>query len=219
MSAVHAADIAGKLLDAGRADEALAFFEEHASQRTYASLVPLPKIKSRILVALGRREDAALVLWKAFTGTLSESLLADALELTPEEHRPALEQQALDTAASYDYPERGLGFLVDRGALDRAAALVDERVGEMTGYNYYALADAAKALADAHPRQSWELLRILLTDILDSGRSKAYRHAARYLRDMKGRADEGGFVAEHDAFVVQIEDAHKRKRSFWKLVK
>jgi hypothetical protein len=60
--------------------------------------------------------------------------------------------------------------------------------------------------------------RALLSDILDSGRSKAYRHAARYFRRLlqldKQQADYGEH-GDAQQYIGQLQQKHWRKRAFW----
>lgn len=60
--------------------------------------------------------------------------------------------------------------------------------------------------------------RALLTDILDNGRSKAYRHAARYFNKLlkldKQQPDYGEF-GNATQYIERLQQKHWRKRSFW----
>jgi hypothetical protein len=60
--------------------------------------------------------------------------------------------------------------------------------------------------------------RALLSDILDSGRSKAYGHAARYFRRLLQLDKQHPNYGEHgDAqqYIGQLQQKHWRKRAFW----
>lgn len=77
----------------------------------------------------------------------------------------------------------------------------------------------AEALTEAHPAQAWVLYRMLLLDILNESRYKAYPHAAKYLLTMETPAHVAGIQSQQAEFVRMLRQAHGRKSSFWERVK
>ncbi len=74
--------------------------------------------------------------------------------------------------------------LLEWPRLDLAAKLVIEHRGEWDGSQYYMLPPAAEALQHDHLLAAVILYRALLDDMLARARSKAYSHAARYLKKL-----------------------------------
>ena len=63
--------------------------------------------------------------------------------------------------------------------------------------------------------------RALLEDILDEGRSRAYGHAARYLKrlgELDGVVGSYGPAVDHEEYVGRLRDRHGRKYAFWRRV-
>ena len=115
-----------------------------------------------------------------------------------------------------------LAFLAAWPALHRAAKLVEERPTVWQGDQYVILAPAADALAQDHPLPATILYRRLLDGILESGRSAAYAHGARYLMELDGlagRLEPGAISPDPQAYRETLRRAHGRKHGFWSLVK
>lgn len=194
------------LLRAGRASQALESLR-HADEH--------PILHSEILLALGRRKEAFEALWRAFQHTLSSCYLKSAMALAPGNHRTNLEADALTAAERHPDADRALGFLIAHGALDRAAKFIERRLSELgrTG-----LDPVADALSDGDPRHSWELLRLMLLDILEQPREEAFPDAAEHLTHMGALAEQGDFVAEHEAFLEQLQQEYDNCAAFWRAV-
>ncbi len=63
--------------------------------------------------------------------------------------------------------------------------------------------------------------RALLEDILDDRRSRAYGHAARYLKrlgELDGVVESYAPAVDHEEYVGWLRDRHGRKRAFWRRV-
>lgn len=203
------ADAARALLRAGRASEALECIgptDEH------------PVLHSEILLALGRRKEAFEVLWGAFKRTLSNSYLKSAMALAPGVHGVSIEGDALEAAERHPDADRALGFLIAHGALDRAAKLIEQRFSELGSTGQTGLDPVADALSDGDPRHSWELLRLMLLDILEQPRAESFAEAANHLIHMGTLAEQGDFLAEHEAFREQLHQEHAACEAFWQAV-
>jgi hypothetical protein len=215
-----AAEIAHRLLAAGRPQEALAAVE---AAKPAGHWVDADWEKARIaaLEALGRDGDAQAVRWACFERSLSESFLRAYLKKLPDFEDVEAEDKALDYAVGFRDRLGALSFLISWPDLPRAARLVTQHAADLNGNSYEILTPAADALAGKHPLAATLALRAMIDFTLNESRSSRYKHAARHLADCAGLAsrigDFGSFPA-HDAYIAALRRDHGRKPSFWSLV-
>ncbi|TXM67570.1 DUF6880 family protein [Methylobacterium sp. WL120] len=229
-------EIARRLLDAGRAAEALDWIRRPASSQgrvvTRASLAvgcaaidgrarERIALEIRILDALDRREEAQALRWRGFETLLDADMLRAHLAKLPDFEDEEVWERALEHVSRHDDAHRALAFLVAWPSLDRAARLVLARASEWRGAAYRLLELAAEALEPAHPAAAAILLRRMIDDILGEGRSSAYPHAARYLKALDAMAPRllaGAIEPAPEAYRAGLRAAHGRKYGFWPLV-
>ena len=130
-----AAEIAQRLLAAGRAEEAWRTLEAAEPRETGWTLLDDEWEDARIdvLEALGRADEAQAARWSCFERSLSTEHLRAFLKRLPEFDDVEAEERALDHAARSGDMLEALSFLVSWPALDRAAALVLARADELDG--------------------------------------------------------------------------------------
>lgn len=219
-----AADIAHRLLEAGRPDEALATLDsaERVKHRDgiWSDFV-WEDARIAVLEALGRGEEAQKMRWNCFERSLSAVHLRDYLRKLPDFEDFEAEQRALDHAGRFPSRLSALWFLVEWPSLDRAAKLVTAHVGDMDGNHYEILTPAAEALSAKYPLAATLLLRAMIDFTLVNARSSRYGHAARHLKECSSLAssigDHGTFET-HDAYVARLKQSHGRKHGFWSLL-
>lgn len=231
--------IACRLLEAGRAEEALGWIRRPGSgglrYMTEADLTDgrMPgevaasqrvRLEARILEALGDRIAAQTLRWSAFEQSLDATILRDYLDALPEfEDVEALDRAFAHVLAS-ETIDTALVFLSEWPKPDLAARLVIARQADWNGSQYHILPPVADALADGYPLAATILYRALLDDILTRARAKAYPHAARYLATLDrlaACADAGPFgdLLPHTRYREALRKNHARKTGFWALVK
>ncbi|WP_109993813.1 DUF6880 family protein [Salinisphaera sp. LB1] len=214
-----AADIAQRLLAAGRAQEALDTIE--AAEHRHGGWPDFDWEDARIaaLDAVGQGDEAQAARWSVFQRALSASHLKAYLKRLDDDLDA--EEQALDQVRRHPDVLQALGFLKNWPDLDRAARLVIERAAEMDGDYYEILAPAAEALASRSPLAATLLLRAMIDFTLENARSKRYKHAARHLEECARLADAiddfRGFETHAD-YDARIRDKHRRKPSFYRLI-
>jgi hypothetical protein len=226
-----AAEIARRLLAAGRTAEALAVLdaaERRGRDGPHVDGLPLAgadfewvDTRIEVLDALGRGDDAQAERWSCFERTLSGRHLRDHLGRLADFDDVEAERRALDHVERHRSALLALAFLVAWPALDRAADLVMRRAAELDGNHYEVLAPAVEALAGRHPLAATLALRAMIDFTLAKARSSRYRHAARHLADCAGlsaRVADFGAVEAHDAYVARLKRTHGRKSGFWSLV-
>jgi hypothetical protein len=220
-----AAEIARRLLAAGRTEEAWQTIEA-AEHRRHSGSWDWPDFEWEdtridVLEALGRADEAQAARWRCFERSLSGAHLRGYLKRLPDFDDVAAEKKALDHAQRSRNLLQAMSFLISWPALDRAASLVLQRSAELDGDHYEILTRAADALAAKHPLAATMVLRAMIDFSLTNSRSTRYKHAARHLLDCTGLSsaigDFGGFEP-HAAYETRLRREHGRKSSFWSLV-
>ena len=219
-----AAEIARRLLAAGRTDEALRTLDvaEHGKPSSWNwPDFDWEDTRIAVLDALGRADDSQAVRWDCFRRSLSIPHLLDYLKRLPDFDDVEAEEKALDYAQNINDLSQALYFLTAWPALDRAAALVLRRAGELDGDQYEILPRAADALAAKYPLAATLLLRALIDFTLGKARSSRYKHAARHLEECASLAaavSDFGAFEPHDVYVARLRREHGRKESLWSLI-
>lgn len=215
-----AAQIALRLVEVGRAEEALAVLE--GSERSGGHR-PREWIEARLeaLEAVGRGDEAQAHRWDSFSRTLNAQDLRAYLKRLPDFDDIEAEEKALALVRRSPDLHGALAFLVNWPAHGLAADLTVSRAAELDGDLYELLGPAAAALEDAHPLAATLLLRAMIDFSLDEARSSRYRHAARHLQTCERLSEEIGNFGEdgtHAAYVARLRREHGRKRAFWSLL-
>lgn len=220
-----APDVARRLLDAGRVDEAFdlitraraAAEDDGAGHFSFA----LDQIFEECLERQNKTEELKRHLWLGFERRLSESSLRKYLKLLPDFEDLEAEERALGFAETYPYLGASIALLINWPAHDRAARVVMARLSELDGDAYYTLAPAAAALDARHPLAATLIRRAMIEDTLDGAKSRRYRHAARHLAECRSNDHAIGSYGEfapHSGFVAALRQRHGRKQGFWQLV-
>jgi len=214
---VYAMPIARRLLDAGRAAESLEYLDRGDSTRSHfqGEKDDYTTLRCKILQALGRDDEAQDTLWQEFSHRLDPRTLDRLLAMTPEGKRQKLSDNAIATAEAHRDKLTAALFLMDQGQTDRAAGLIAAHPDAFDGRFYGMLLQLAEPLRDGHPAAAWVLYRALLQDILESGRSKAYHHAADYLAIMQDLAEQADLSDRQQELLEHLRSKHGRKYSFW----
>ncbi len=216
-----AAEIAGRLLAAGRAAEALTAIEVAEQRRAGWSEFEWEDARIAALDALERRDDAQAARWSCFESFLSARHLRDHLKRLPDFDDVEAESRALDFAENFEPFSAALSFLADWPTPDRAAKLILAHANKLDGDRYEVLTLVADALAGKHPLAATLALRAMIEFSLDHGRSSRYKHAARHFQECVGLAPtipDFGQHETHEAFVARMRGKHGKKSSFWNLV-
>jgi hypothetical protein len=216
-----AAEIARRLLAAGRGDEALRTLDAAERGRRDWPEFDCDDARIDVLDALGRGADAQAARWACFERALSARHLRAWLDRLPDFEDDEAERRALDHAESCKSLLQALSFLVSWKALDRAARLVIARAKELDGDRYEILTSAAQALADEQPLAATLLLRAMIDFALTKARFGRYRHAARHLTECASLAAAiPAFepFETHEAWFARLKSRHRHKWGFWSLI-
>ena len=218
------AQIARRLMAAGRLDEAIAALDR-ATPGSFAQLVgavlgrpslPGPGALDwedayiEVLEARGQGDLAQDMRRAAFERGLSVERLRDYLKRLPDFDDVEAEDHALAHAEDFHDLHAALDFLVRWPAWDRAARLVLRRSSELDGDRPELLEPAARAIEGRHPLAATLLLRAMIHDTLRYARPPRYKDAQRQLleasslapaiADWQGHEDADAFAARMAGF-------------------
>ena len=216
-----AAEVAGHLLAAGRAEQALAVLEQAAGASRIMDADEWHATRIAVLDALGRSEEAQQHRWQVFTSTLSIPLLRDYLLRLDDFADVEAEQRAFAEVEQHPLPLAALQFLVFWPALPLAARYVIEHWRAWDGDAYEIYEPAAERLSADYPVAASLLLRSMVVFALSMGRSKRYRYAAEHLRQcelLDARIDDWQGIESHSSFAGRLRETYAQKWSFWQLL-
>ncbi len=216
-----AAEIARRLLAAGRAEEALRTIEAAERRRSGWPDFEWEDARIEALEALGRGDEAQAARWSCFECALSAQHLHAYLKRLPDFDDIEAEERALDHAERSESLLQAVAFLVSWPALDRAARLVTLRAAELDGDHYEILTPVADALAGKHPLAATLVRRAMIGFSLTKARSSRYRHAVRHLMEcasLAGAIPDFGAFETHEAYAARLKAEHGRKSGFWSLI-
>jgi len=216
-----AAEVAGHLLQGGRAEEALAVLERAADASQLMQAEDWHATRIAVLDALGRSVEAQQHRWLVFSHTLSIPLLREYLQRLEDFADVEAEDRALVVAEQHPQPLAALQFLVFWPSLSRAARYVIEHLEAWDGDAYDIVEPAAERLSADHPLAATLLLRAMVVFALARGRAKRYRYAVEHLRQcerLEARIDDWQGLESHSSFAGRLREAFGQTWRFWQLV-
>lgn len=216
-----AADIAQRLLAAGRPTEALAAVDKaEISGRATVDLV-WQKARVAALEALGRHDEAQAFRWQCFERELSVEHLQAFIKRLPDFDDMEAEQKAFGYVRVFDDVHAALRFFQAWPMPSEASRLVLARADEIDGDLYEVLTPAAEWLQEKYPLAATILLRAMIGFALARGRAGRYRHVARHLNECAALArqiDDFGDLPDHEWYVAGLKKSHGKKHGFWSAV-
>ncbi len=142
-----AANIAERLLVAGRAPEALAVLVKADPDTGQGRSWPdWERVRIDVLEKLGRSSDAQTERWAIFERDLNADYLRAYLKRLPDFDDEEAEFRAIKHVRQYVGFHQALQFLINWPAYDAAADLILERHSELDGDHYWLLTPAADGL-------------------------------------------------------------------------
>lgn len=216
-----AAQVAAQLLQAGRAEQALAVLDGAAQATRTIEAEGWHATRIAALEALGRPDDAQQHRWQVFCDTLAIPPLRDYLRRLDDFADVEAEQRALAVVEQHASPLAALQFLVFWPALPRAARFVLAHRQAWDGDDYALHEPAAERLSAGHPLAATLLLRAMVVFALSTGRTRRYRYAAEHLRQcdlLDARIDDWQGVEPHTSFAGRLRETYAQSRSFWQLL-
>ena len=213
-----AAEIATRLLAAGRAEDALGFIEHAEVDNDRWVPHEWQDTRLEVLEALNRKDEAQAFRWACFERNLSPDYLRGFLKRLPDFEDMEAEERAMALAAAHWGLLPALGFFMDWPAPDRAARILIDRHSEINGDRYELLVLAAENLSERYPLAATLALRAMIDFTLNAARSKRYGYAAQHLAEcaeLASRIDDFGAFETHDVYVARLKEQHGRKYRLW----
>ncbi|MFT9096525.1 MAG: DUF6880 family protein [Gluconobacter cerinus] len=213
-------DVARRLLNKGRAREALEWLDRE-TDATSRFRWENDDLRIEACEAVEDRDQAQSLRWKVFRERLSLPHWQAYQRHLSDYDAIDAEEQALDHIRNF--PARGvaLSTLLEWPAPEEAARLVREHTAELDGRDYGTLRPAADRLSESYPNEATLLYRLLIEAVLDRALSRYYSYAAKDLASCRMLAPmltaEDG-IETHEAFMSRLKARHKRKLGFWSLI-
>lgn len=216
-----AADIAHRLIAAGRTGEALAALDVVDTKGR--SDLPFGWQLARVeaLEALERNDEAQAFRWQCFEQSLNDEHLRAYVRRLPDFDDLEAEEKAFAHAQRFPDVHRALHFFLRWPSPSEAAKLAMMRYGELDGDRYELMTPAAEILSEKHPLAATIVLRSMIGFTLEKARSSRYRHAALHLahcRSLARHIEDYGPFGSHEAYSENLRRDHGRKSGFWSLV-
>ena len=216
-----AADIAQRLVAAGRAEEALSALDQVDIKRW--SDVPIEWQLTRVetLYALERGGEAQAYQWQCFEQSLDEEHLRAFVRRLPDFDDIEAEEKAFAFALNFPDIHQALAFFLQWPAPGEAAKLISKRQAELNGDLYEVMTSSAEILQEKYPLAATIVLRSMIDFSLENARPSRYKHAARHLAECASLArhiDDFGSAGSHEAYVANLRHRHGKKHGFWSLV-
>jgi len=170
----------------------------------------------------GREADLLALRKERYRLEPSFGNLQALLSILPKAERNELQSSASIHASASEDIGVAVSTLLQLQDMDAVSAYVLKHPDKLQDVGYYTLSDWAKTFEKNRLSLPAVLsYRVLLLDILEAGRSKAYRYAARYhtaLERLDSHINDYKTWPDKSGFNKGLMEKHGRKRSFWALV-
>ena len=173
---------------------------------------------------LKRKGDTELLkseLWDDFTQRPHRYTLEPLWLMASDSEKLQLQQQVENLSSDDVDSEERVAMLLMVGSLERAEAALLEQPDHFASVHYGTLLNWVKVFAEEHlPLAQVVCYRALLSDLLERGYTRAYRHGAGYFHKLLAldkAIDDYLGLADAQAFIRSLQARHWRKRSFWEL--
>jgi len=210
------------LLGQGAYDKALHYLNEEWQSDGLMDKIRRLDWLSRIY-HMQKDTDALMeVLGEVFELQSTPTRLKSILAVASPAQQTQWRKRAYELAEQQESVFMATSLLLEIGEIELANQVAVARQAQFSDVHYTALTGMLKELPAGTDLIQVIIYRSLMSDILDSARSKAYGHAARYynhlvkLDKLVDRLDEDySGLDDHLKFVSALKDKHGKKRSFW----
>nr|WP_158651890.1 DUF6880 family protein [Marinobacterium profundum] len=178
------------------------------------------RLLDKTLSLLGQTDELISLRRSAYDADPDFDRLQALLDVLPEHEKDAVRDGAIDRALAAGSLYSAIATLIALDAQDLAARTALERADSLDSVGYNTLARWAQTFShNGHALAAAICYRTLLEDILDSGRSNAYGHAARYYKNLAQLdTDIANYhpFSDRAGFETALRERHGRKSSFWR---
>jgi hypothetical protein len=213
-------DIAEAYAQCHQDDEALAWVTRIPEQEDQWRQSKQDGLLFTLWTRKGDKKKAEEVAWRIYRRHRSKETFDQLLNVSAKGTRKTiLAGQVKEILESGRFSSTDASFLVAMNLTAEAAAYLIQNAAKLDGYDYWSLTPLAE-----HMEKKKQFLaasavyRALLNSILARAQSKAYHHAAKYLRKLDAMATvltTWDPLVPHDAYKAGIVRDHRRKWRFW----
>jgi uncharacterized Zn finger protein len=202
-----------------KVEDALAWVErglelEKTQTWSHRSAWRLPELKRKILMRLGRGEDALASAWEDYCRTPSIYSYADLMEFAPRGERRAWHLKALAALGDASLSTKS-DLLVKTKEWGVLASLIESTPREnLIALSHYTTGPAARGLTKAHPLLAAKLDVAMALRILEAKKSKYYDAALKNLEQARKAMLRNGCADEWERLATEIRTIHRRKSGF-----
>lgn len=178
-------------------------------------------MRNELLEAKGDITELKENLYQGFVLHPTEYSLRDYWALTDSDERKEVVNYLENTEENLTKkdPQNYINMLLLIGSLQNAEKVLSRSVDHLGKLSYRTILDWLEYWSeDKYSIANVICYRLLLTDLLERGYSKAYHHGARYfnnLLELDKRIDDYQNLEASTDFIKQLQVKHWRKRSFW----
>ena len=210
------------LLDQGAYDKALHYLNEEWQSDGLMDKIRRLDWLSNIHHMQKNTDALTEVLGEVFELQSTPTRLKSIMAVASPAQQAQWRKRAYELAEQQESVFMATSLLLEIGEIELANQVAVARQAQFADVHYTALTGMLKEIPVGTDLIQVIIYRRLMGDILDSARSKAYGHAARYynhlvkLDKLVDRLDEGySGIDNHLKFVSALKDKHGKKRSFW----
>ena len=219
-TAEDAIEIAEVHVDAGNAKEAIEWLHRFDEQGWGFKDDRRDRLLLTAYTSAGDVDHATEIAWRRFHRFRDGETLGSLLDLIGVDQRDrvvAEEARAILKGAGLRLGD--VEFLIGHDHVEQAAELIVSRRDQLDGGSYVTLVPIAEEFEmSEHGVAATVLYRSLLDSVLARGKSPAYHHGARYLRQLDALAAvvaDLQDIADHPTYVAEVRASHGRKWRFW----
>lgn len=213
--------VADMLAAGGEPERALSWVErgievdKSTPHRSFAGH-DLVELKPRLLVRLGRADEAQDTAWAEYRKYPSRYAYDQLMTFAPDGQRPDWHNKAIGVAMAADtYLPSVIDLLLHTNETERLAELIGRSTDTaLDDAGHSGARPAAEALQVAHPGQAARLWRAQGMRILAAKKSKHYDAALRHFERAKHCYEAAGLPESWRQLVQQVREQHGRKHSF-----
>lgn len=218
MSLEDVCEIAQRLLNAFRSEEAIQWLENAKAERFESDRERIDLLEQAYRDE-GLDPKAKVLLFNRFKETLSSDYFARYLKYCNAGEKETAKAQALEFAKETPLLSRAVEFLADLSEWALVDALLIARASDIDGANYHEYRKISKMLGKSgYPLSAVLLRRAILEDILDAARSRAYKYAASDLKlccEFAEQVKDWREFETQSQFIHRLKLEHGKKYSFW----
>ncbi|WP_201558286.1 DUF6880 family protein [Psychrobacter sp. 72-O-c] len=213
------------LVDNNAHDVAQRYLRDDWRSRTVADQVKRLDWLSEIYNKQDNTEASMAVLGEAFELQASPARLKAIMSVATPAEQAYWRKEAHKLAGQQENIMMATSLLLEIGETALANQIAVARHTEFADVHYTALTQLLKELPVGTHFIQVIIYRSLLNDILDSARSKAYGHAARYFKrlaqldiSISNAVNNYSGLDSHQDYMSSLTQKHGKKRSFWERV-